>query len=63
MSGDFFRVLQVEPQLGHGFRPEEDIDPNISISRIALLLTTIAASMIPARRAARIDPQQALRQD
>jgi ABC-type antimicrobial peptide transport system permease subunit len=30
---------------------------------IAFLLTTIAASMIPARRAAQIDPQKALRQD
>jgi len=30
---------------------------------LALLSTTLAASLIPARRAASIDPQKALRQD
>ena len=40
------------------------LDPSLLASvSLALLFTTLAASMIPARRAAQIDPQQALRQD
>jgi ABC-type lipoprotein release transport system permease subunit len=29
---------------------------------VLMLLTTVAASLIPARRASKIDPQQALRE-
>jgi predicted permease len=47
VSGDFFRVLHVEPTLGRGFRPDEDQTPGrgaVAVLGYSLWKNTFAAS-------------------
>jgi ABC-type lipoprotein release transport system permease subunit len=66
LSASVFRVLGANAAVGHVFTDEEtrrrDTDPLTFIGAAAALsLTALAASYIPALRAARVDPAAMLR--
>jgi predicted permease len=65
IGSGFFLSIIVRPLLLVSMgRPVSSFDPSMIIGiPLSLLLVTLLAATVPARRAARVDPQRALRQD
>jgi macrolide transport system ATP-binding/permease protein len=63
-SGFFLSVIVRPLLLVSMGRPVSSFDPSMIVGiPLSLLLITLLAATVPARRAARVDPQRALRQD